>query len=98
MLNFLAKNKIAELELDLVNSVKIVIKGIIIKGTTEAFYDSLVLGKFICCLAREKRLIPLFGELNCSFLNGYTVYPQKLPSCPAPCDSAPPPPESLLDS
>ena len=58
---------------------------------TEAFFDSIIPGKFICCLAQEKRL---FGELNCSFLHGYTAYQQKLPSCPAPCDSAPPPPES----
>ena len=58
---------------------------------TEAFFDSIIPGKFICCLAREKRL---FGELNCSFLHGYTAYQQKLLSCTAPCDSVPPPPES----
>ena len=35
-----------------------------VQGMTEAFFDSIILGKLICCLAREKRL---FGELNCSF-------------------------------
>ena len=70
-----------ELELDLVNGVKIVIKGI--KGITESFFDSIVLGNFICCLAHEKQLILIFGELNCSFLDGYTAYPYKLLSCPA---------------
>ena len=38
-----------------------------VQGMTEAFS----IDKFICCLAREKRL---FGELNCSFLHGYTAY------------------------
>ena len=40
---------------------------------TEAFVDRIVLGKFISCLTGKKQLILLFGELNCSFLDGYTV-------------------------
>ena len=60
-------------------------------GHDGRFFDSIIPGKFICCLAR---LIRLFGELNCLFLHGYTAYQYQLPSCPAPCDSAPPPPES----
>ena len=43
-------------------------------GMTEAFFDSIIPGKFICCLAQEKRKIRLFGELNCSFLHGYAAY------------------------
>ena len=26
-----------------------------VQGMMEAFFDSIILGKFICCLAREKR-------------------------------------------
>ena len=26
-----------------------------VQGMTEAFFDSIIPGKFICCLAREKR-------------------------------------------
>ena len=40
-----------------------------VQGMTEAFFDSIILGKFICYLAR------LFGELNCPFLNSYTACP-----------------------
>ena len=40
-------------------------------GHDGSFFDSIIPGKFICCLAQENRL---FGELNCSFLHGYTAY------------------------
>ena len=45
-----------------------------VQGMTEAFFDSIIPGKFICCLAQEKQKIRLFGELNCSFLHGYAAY------------------------
>ena len=42
------------------------------KGHDGNVFDSIVLGKFICCLAQEKQLI---GELNLLFLDGYTANP-----------------------
>ena len=44
---------IVELELDLVNGVKIDI----IKGHDSSFFDSIVLANFICSLTQEKQLM-----------------------------------------
>ena len=80
--------------LRVVNGVKTAIK------LSFSFFHSIVLGKFIRCLRRQKtppppRLILFFGELNCSFLDSYTAYPQKLRSCPAACASAPHAPRTM---
>ena len=41
-----------------------------VQGMTEAFHYSIILGKFICCLAQKSgNYVWLFGELNCSFLH-----------------------------
>ena len=62
-----------------------------VQGITEAFTDTLHSRAKTSSSVRQKAVFTAFLERDMQI---YLCYRKKLPSCPAPCDSAPPPPES----
>ena len=74
--------------------LEVKVRGHKVQGMTEAFTDTLYSrAKTSSSVSQKAVLIPLFSsETADKFARNYTI--EKLPSCPAPCDSAPPPPES----
>ena len=65
-----------------------------VQGMTEAFTDTLHSRAETSSSVRQKAIFTAFLEQDSRYICQGLYYRKKLPSCPAPCDSTPPPPES----
>ena len=61
---------------------------------TEAFSDTRYSHSKTSSSVHQKAVFTAFLERDSRYICLGLCYQKKLPSCPAPCDSAPPPPES----
>ena len=65
-----------------------------VQGMTEAFTDTLYSRAKTSSSVHQKAVFYRFSRARQQINLPGLCYQKKLPSCPAPCDSAPPPPES----
>ena len=65
-----------------------------VQGMTEAFTDTLYSRAKTSSSVHQKAVFTAFLERDSRYICQGLCYQKKLPSCPAPCDCAPPPPES----